>query len=156
MLQLGVFQEVVPADSAETALDRALGLAREIAGRPARAVAHIKRLVREALGVRALVHRLRSRASDSVLEQSAIAGALSSEAPIEAAERAAARLNHLVDEGEGRWTGRFDPGHELVLERVVRGVTDRVVLDQLLTSSADARRLADRAAGFGDTIFGRR
>jgi DNA gyrase subunit B len=110
----------------------------------------LKRLVREALGVRALVHRLRSRASDSVLEQSAIAGALSSEAPIEAAERAAARLNHLVDEGEGRWTGRFDPGHELVLERVVRGVTDRVVLDQLLTSSADARRLADRAAGLAE------
>ena len=49
MLQLGVFQEVVPADSAETALDRALGIAREIAGRPARAVAHIKRLVREAV-----------------------------------------------------------------------------------------------------------
>ena len=49
MLQLGVFQEVVPADSAETALDRALVIAREIAGRPARAVAHIKRLVREAV-----------------------------------------------------------------------------------------------------------
>jgi enoyl-CoA hydratase len=49
MLQLGVFQEVVPADSPETALDRALGIAREIAGRPARAVAHIKRLVREAV-----------------------------------------------------------------------------------------------------------
>jgi hypothetical protein len=32
-----------------SALDRALGIAREIAGRPARAVAHIKRLVREAV-----------------------------------------------------------------------------------------------------------
>lgn len=110
----------------------------------------LKRLVREAASIRALVNRLNVRASDSVLEQAAISGALSSEAPEASAERTATRLNWLTDEGEGQWTARFDPGHELVLERIVRGVTERVVLDQLLTGSIDARRLAERSASLGE------
>jgi DNA gyrase subunit B len=85
-----------------------------------------------------------------VLEQAAIAGALSPEAPEASAAATALRLNAFVDEGEGQWSARFDPGHELVLERTVRGVTERVVLDQLLTGSADARRLQERAASLGE------
>jgi DNA gyrase subunit B len=114
----------------------------------------LKRLVREASSIRALVNRLRSRAPDEVIEHAAITGALSSEAPEAAAAATAERLNWLVDEGEGQWSARFDPGHELVLERIVRGVTERVVLDQLLTGSADARRLAERAAGLGEVYAG--
>jgi DNA gyrase subunit B len=114
----------------------------------------LKRMVREAAGIRALVNRLRSRAADSVIEQAAMAGALSSEAPEATAATTADRLNWLVEEGEGRWAARFDPGHELVLERIVRGVTERVVLDQLLTGSADARRLADRAGALGEVYEG--
>jgi enoyl-CoA hydratase len=45
----GIAQELVPEDSAETALDRAMVIAKEIAGRHATAVAHIKRLAREAV-----------------------------------------------------------------------------------------------------------
>jgi DNA gyrase subunit B len=42
-----------------------------------------------------------------------------------------------------------------VFERTVRGVAERVVLDKLLLASADARRLADRAANLRETYAGR-
>ena len=114
----------------------------------------LKRLVREAALVRALVDRLQARAPAMVLEHAAIAGALSPEAPEASAAATAQRLNAFVDEGEGQWSARFDPGHELVLERTVRGVTERVVLDQLLTGSADARRLQERAASLREVYAG--
>ena len=44
---LGLFEELVPADAAGSALDRAMAIAREIAGRSPHAVAHIKALVRQ-------------------------------------------------------------------------------------------------------------
>lgn len=46
---LGIFEELVPADTAETALDRAQAIAREIAGRSPHAVRRIKALVRGAV-----------------------------------------------------------------------------------------------------------
>lgn len=46
--QYGLFEELVAVDTDETALDRAQSIAREIAQRPRLAVAHIKRLAREA------------------------------------------------------------------------------------------------------------
>ena len=48
-LALGMIEELVPADTRETALDRAQSIAREIAQRSPLAVAHIKRLAREAV-----------------------------------------------------------------------------------------------------------
>jgi enoyl-CoA hydratase len=48
-LALGMIEELVPADTLETALDRARGIAGEIAARPPLAVAHIKRLARAAV-----------------------------------------------------------------------------------------------------------
>ena len=48
-LALGMIEELVPADSRESALDRARSIAREIAARPPLAVAHIKRLARAAV-----------------------------------------------------------------------------------------------------------
>jgi DNA gyrase subunit B len=41
-----------------------------------------------------------------------------------------------------------------VLERTVRGVAERATLDKLFLSSADARRLADRSAGFARNLSG--
>jgi DNA gyrase subunit B len=105
----------------------------------------LKRLAREASMAEALIKRLHARAPDVVLEQAALAGAFAQGAGDEQAIAAAARLNLLAEEGEATWTGRFDPDHALVLERVVRGVTERVTLDKLFIASADARRLADRA-----------
>jgi enoyl-CoA hydratase len=45
---LGIFEELVAEDSEDSALDRAIAIAREITARPPLAVAHIKTLVREA------------------------------------------------------------------------------------------------------------
>jgi enoyl-CoA hydratase len=48
-LDLGMIEELVPADTLESALDRARAIAAEIAARPPLAVAHIKRLARAAV-----------------------------------------------------------------------------------------------------------
>ncbi len=48
-LAYGMIEELVPADTQESALDRARSIALEIAGRSPMAVAHIKRLAREAV-----------------------------------------------------------------------------------------------------------
>jgi DNA gyrase subunit B len=115
----------------------------------------LKRLAREAMAVEALIKRLHQRAPDTVLEQAAVAGAFAPEAGEAEATEAARRLNAVAEEGEATWQGRFDPDHALVLERTVRGVAERVVLDKLLLASADARRLADRAASLRETYAGR-
>jgi DNA gyrase subunit B len=111
----------------------------------------LKRLAREAAAAEALIKRLHARAPDVVLEQAALAGAFAQGAGDGEAIAAAARLNLLAEEGEATWTGRFDPDHALVLERAVRGVTERVTLDKLFLASADARRLADRAPAMRET-----
>ena len=115
----------------------------------------LKRLAREAMAVEALIKRLHAHAPDAVLEQAAIAGAFAADAGQAEAEAAAARLNAIAEEGEATWAGRFDPDHALVLERTVRGVAERVVLDRLFLASADARRLAERAPALRETYAGR-
>jgi DNA gyrase subunit B len=115
----------------------------------------LKRLAREAASAEALIKRLHQRAPDSVIEQAALAGAFAAGAGDAEAQAAAARLNIVAEEGEDSWSGRFDPDHALVLERTVRGVAERVVLDKLLLSSVDARRLADRAPALRETYAGR-
>jgi DNA gyrase subunit B len=114
----------------------------------------LRRLVREALGVKSLIARLASRVPGQVLEQALLAGALDAQAGDAQAAAAAARLNMLAEEGEATWTARFDADHAFVLERVVRGVSERVVLDKALLGSADSRRLADRAKLLGETYDG--
>ena len=71
------------------------------------------------------------------------------------AQQAARRLNSIAEEGEAGWEGRFDPDGALVLERTVRGVAERATLDKLFLSSADARRLADRAPALKESYEGR-
>jgi DNA gyrase subunit B len=115
----------------------------------------LKRLAREAIAVETLIKRLHQRASDSVLEQATLADAFAVGAGNAQAEEAARRLNALAEEGEADWSGRFDPDGALVLERIVRGVAERVVLDKLFLSSTDARRLAERAAALRETYTGR-
>jgi DNA gyrase subunit B len=106
----------------------------------------LKRVAREAMAVEALINRLHQRAPDAVLEQAALAGAFAPGAGEAQAKETALRLNLLAEEGEATWSGRFDPDHALVVERVVRSVAERVVLDRLLLGSTDARRLAERTA----------
>jgi DNA gyrase subunit B len=115
----------------------------------------LKRLAREAMAVETLIKRLHQRAPDSVLEQAALAGAFAQGAGDAQAGEAATRLNALAEEGEASWSARFDPDGALVLERIVRGVAERVVLDKLFLSSIDTRRLAERAPGLRETYAGR-
>jgi DNA gyrase subunit B len=127
------------------------GAVLEIGGGEQIGGADLKRLAREAVAVKALIQRLHQRAPDDVLEQVTLAGALAPGAGDAEAADAARRLNALAEEGEATWSGRFDADHALVLERIVRSVTERTVLDTLLLASTDARRLADRSAALRET-----
>ena len=107
----------------------------------------LKRLGHEALQAQGLINRLKSKASDAIIAQLAIAGALGAEAGDKEAQRAAKRLDVIADEGEDGWSGRFDDDGALVLEREVRGVMERVALRPTFRDSADARRLHKLADG---------
>ncbi|MDR3511586.1 MAG: DNA topoisomerase (ATP-hydrolyzing) subunit B [Caulobacteraceae bacterium] len=99
-------------------------------------------LVQGAKTARANVERLASRAPAFAIEQAALAG-LFGEAPDPV--RAAARLDLYAEEGDGRWSGEAGPDGAYVFSRVRRSVSERIVLDEVLLHSADARRLAERA-----------
>ncbi len=114
------------------------------------------RLVRDSRAVKSLVERLSTRAPAFAIEQASIAG-LFGENPDVAT--AAKRLDGYAEEGDGHWTGEaavgedgsgFSPGG-FVFSRIKRGVSERIVLDDLLIHAADARRLAERAAGLAET-----
>ncbi len=119
------------------------------------------RLVRESRTVKALVERLSSRAPAFAIEQASIAG-LFGETPDPAA--AAKRLDAYAEEGDGGWSGEaavgdgdqplggsgYGPGG-FVFSRMKRGVSERIVLDDLMIHAADARRLAEKAAGLAET-----
>ena len=112
--------------------------------------ADLHQLVRDAQAAKSLIDRLSQRAPAFAVEQAAMAGLFGEGGDI---ERAAERLNLYADEGDGRWTGEravgggghgFGPGG-YVFSRLRRGVSERIVLDDLLIGSADARKLAERA-----------
>jgi DNA gyrase subunit B len=98
-------------------------------------------LVTSCRQAKANIDRLAARAPAYAIEQAAIAG-LFGEAPDPAA--AAARLDLYAEEGDGPWSGEIGESGYL-FARVRRGVTERIILDNLLAHSADARRLAERA-----------
>jgi DNA gyrase subunit B len=100
-------------------------------------------MVQAAKAARANIERLATRAPAFAIEQAALAG-LFGEAPDPA--KAAARFDLYNEEGDGRWTGEAGPDRGFVFSRVRRSVSERVVLDEVLLHSADARRLAERAA----------
>jgi DNA gyrase subunit B len=99
--------------------------------------------VNEARNARALVERLGARAPVFAVEQTALAG-LFGEHPDPA--KAAVRLNLYNEEGDGDWSGAAAEGGGFLFARTRRGVSERIVLDDQLVHSLDARRLAERAA----------
>jgi DNA gyrase subunit B len=119
----------------------------------------LERLVLEARAAKTLVERLSARAPAFAIEQAAIAG-LFGEAPDPAA--AAKRLDLYAEEGDGLWEGVpavGDGGHGYgpggyVFSRMKRGVSERVVLDDLMIQASDARRLAERAPALQE-IYGK-
>jgi len=94
------------------------------------------------------VDRLAARAPAFAVEQAALSG-LFGDTPDAAA--AATRLDLYAQEGDGPWSGeKGESGY--LFSRVRRGVTERIVLDDLLCQSADARRLAERAKALAEVF----
>jgi DNA gyrase subunit B len=107
-------------------------------------------LVASARGARANVDRLSARAPAFAIEQAALAG-LFGDKPDPA--KAAARLDLYAEEGDGPWSGEpAQTGGGFVFSRVKRGVSERIVLDDLTLHAADARRLAERAGDLALTF----
>ena len=108
-------------------------------------------LVQLCRSAKANIDRLAARAPASAIEQAALAGLLG-ETPD--AKAAAGRLDLYAEEGDGPWSGeRGDTG--FVFSRVRRGVSERIVLDDVLLHAADARRLAERAVKLAEIFAGR-
>ena len=108
-------------------------------------------LVQTCRQAKANIERLAARAPAFAVEQAALAGILgNSDDVVEAARR----LGLYAEEGDGPWTGEAAEGGGYAFSRVKRGVTEKIVLDEALLQSADARRLAERAAKLSDTFAG--
>ncbi len=122
-----------------------LGNGEEVAGEDLRYV------VREARVVVAGLESLHSRYPRFIVEQTAIAGALSPEVLSDmgdaqnAAEYVARRLDVLSEETERGWVGKATEDGGLMFEREVRGVREVHSIDAPLISSSDARRLDQKA-----------
>ena len=107
------------------------------------------RLVNTARAAKANVERLSARAPTFAIEQAALAGLLG-----DAGDPAAAalRLDLYAEEGDGSWEGGKAEGGGWAFSRMRRGVSERIVLDELLLHAADARRLAERAKALAGTF----
>ena len=108
-------------------------------------------MVQTARGAKANVERLAARAPAFAIEQAALAGLLAGGDPV----TAAARLDLYAEEGDGKWTGAPGEQNSFVFSRVKRGVSERIVLDELLLQAADARRLAERSRDLAEIFAGR-
>jgi DNA gyrase subunit B len=90
----------------------------------------------------------RLTAPPMLLEQAAIAGALVPDPEPAVLAALAVRLDRLAQTGEEGWRVALESGDVLILERRVRGVTERYALEAAARRSADARWLAERHARF--------
>jgi DNA gyrase subunit B len=109
-------------------------------------------MVQTSRGAKANVERLAARAPAFAIEQSALAGLLAEGGD---PAKAAARLDLYAEEGDGAWTGAPGEQNSFVFSRVKRGVSEKVVLDELLLHAADARRLAERSKELAVIFEGR-
>ncbi len=109
-------------------------------------------MVQTARGAKANVERLAARAPAFAIEQAALAGLLG---PKPDPDAAAARLDLYAEEGDGAWSGAPGEQNSFVFSRVKRGVSERIVLDELLLHAADARRLAERSKELAELFAGR-
>jgi DNA gyrase subunit B len=109
-------------------------------------------LVGSSRGARANIERLSARAPGFAIEQAALAG-LFVDGGGDPAD-AARRLDLYAEEGDGAWSGAKGEVGGYVFTRVKRGVSERIVLDDLLLHAADARRLAERAKELAQVFSG--
>jgi DNA gyrase subunit B len=109
-------------------------------------------LVNTSRGAKANVERLATRAPSFAIEQAALAGLFIDGGGDPAA--AARRLDLYAEEGDGAWSGERGEQNSYVFSRVRRGVSERIVLDDILLHAADARRLAERARDLAEVFSG--
>ncbi|BBK40785.1 DNA gyrase subunit B [Allostella vacuolata] len=128
--------------------------------RARRAGPDLRALVDEARQARALMVPLARRIGHlPTIEQAAIAGVLTPErmaGPAQMAESAAIlarRLNLLAPELERTWIGRVE-GDSIAVQRMVRGVAERYVIETSLVGTGEARRLATMAADLAASFEG--
>jgi DNA gyrase subunit B len=98
--------------------------------------------------VQSRIRRLATQVPAEIVEQAAVAGALTLDADraLAAAQVAAQRLDALAPESERGWKATAENG--LSLYRMVRGVAERHTLDAVALRSAEARWLDERREGF--------
>ncbi|MBB3952187.1 DNA topoisomerase (ATP-hydrolyzing) subunit B [Aureimonas jatrophae] len=115
----------------------------------------LRAAVEDALQLRQIVSGLHSRYSRTVVEQAAVAGALSpqvaegGEAEV-MADRIAKALDAVSEETERGWIGEADGEGGYRFQRTVRGVLEVQSLDAALIASADAIALNRLAARLGE------
>jgi DNA gyrase subunit B len=108
-------------------------------------------LVDNALTERKLLQGVSQRYKASVVEQTAIAGALNPDVledpqrAQDAADYVARRLDQLALDTERGWQGEPTKDGGIAFVRVVRGVRETEVIDGRLVRSAEARKLDERA-----------
>jgi DNA gyrase subunit B len=123
----------------------------KLAGGEQRAGADLASLVEEARNARAVLKGLHPRYDRTVVEQTAIAGAMDTKilSDPKSAKAAAAyvakRLDALSEETERGWEGTSDETG-FRFSRTVRGVREEAIIDQAFLASADARKLDAMAA----------
>ena len=66
--------------------------------------------------------------------------------------RAAGRFDLYNEEGDGAWTGEPGEAGAVVFSRVRRAVSERIVLEEALVRSMDARRLGERSAAMAEAF----
>ncbi|MEL6287260.1 MAG: DNA topoisomerase (ATP-hydrolyzing) subunit B [Pseudomonadota bacterium] len=107
--------------------------------------------VADARAVQSILSGVHSRYPRFIVEQAAIAGALtpaafaSAEMAADVARRIAARLDSIADETERGWEGRATDDGGLMFTRELRGVKEAYAIDAALIRSSDARKLHDYA-----------
>jgi len=98
---------------------------------------------------KANIDRLSARAPAFAIEQAALAGLMEEGGDL---QRAARRLDLYAQDGDGPWSGEPAVGGGYVFIRSKRGVSERIVLDEAMLHSADARRLAERSTTLAETF----
>jgi DNA gyrase subunit B len=109
----------------------------------------LEALVQTARQAKANIERLSARAPAFAIEQAALAGLMGA---VGDPSEGARRLDLYGEEGDGAWAGERAEGGGYLFLRSRRGVSERIVLDEPMLRSADARRLAERAGKLAQTF----
>ena len=116
-----------------------------------RSGADLADLLSHARQVKQVLNALPAKYPQFIIEQTAIAGALTpdilskAELAAQSGEYIAARLNRMADEVERGWNGEPSGDGGLSFTRTLRGVREEIFIDGPLIASADARRLDEMA-----------